>query len=67
MISQIAVSMLLAKHRAELAMAFAAKMQNPDPQDAKDLVEAVDDTVASMEREMDELAKGTGTSLDITV
>ncbi len=67
MVSTIAVSMLLARHRAELAMAFAAKMQNPDPKDAQDLVKAVNDTVAAVEREVDELARSSGGSLDITV
>lgn len=48
-------------------MAFAAKMQNPDPKDAQDLVNAVDETVAAVEREVQELARSSGGSVDIKV
>ena len=63
----IAVSVLLAKHRADVAMAYAAKMQGMNPDAAAKLLEAMTRSAEEFERTASEVAQGLGEALDITV
>lgn len=63
----LAVSVLLARHKADVALAFAAKMQDINPKAAQRLLEAFHDSADELERIAAEIAKGTGEELDITV
>ena len=63
----IAVSVLLAKHRADVAMAYAAKMQGMNPDAAAKLLEAMTRSAEEVERAAATVAKGMGEALDITV
>lgn len=63
----LAVSLMLARHKADVALAFAAKMQDINPKAARKVLEAFHDSADELERIAAEVAKGTGEELDITI
>lgn len=63
----IAVSAIIARHRADVAMAVAAKMMEMDMSAAQRLLETVSDSAAELERASVDIARGTGQVLDVTV
>lgn len=63
----IAVSAIIARHRADVAMAVAAKMMEMDMSAAKRLLETVSDSAAELEQASVDIARGTGQVLDVTV
>ena len=63
----LAVSVLLAKHKADVAMSAAAKMQDMNPKAAARLLETVSDSADELERIAAEVALGTGEVLDMLV
>ena len=63
----LAVSVLLARHKADVAMAVAARMVDMNPKAAQRLLETVSESADELERIAVEVATGTGDVLDITV
>lgn len=63
----IAVSAIIARHRADVAMAVAAKMKDMDMSAAQRLLETVSDSAAELEQASLDIARGTGQVLDVTV
>ena len=63
----LATSILLARHRADVAMAVAAKMAGMRPGAAERLMESVSDSADKLERSAGEVATETGKHLNIRV
>ena len=63
----LAVSSLLARHRADVAMAFAARVNDMNPQAAEQLLNSIRDNADDLERLAAQAAEGTGELLDIRV
>jgi len=63
----LATSLLLAKHKADVAMAVAARISNMNPSAARRLHEAVSESTDEVERVAAEVAKGAGEVLDVFV
>lgn len=63
----LAASMLLARHKADVAMAVAARMSEMNPRAAERLYEAISESSEELERIAAEVATGTGEFLDVFV
>jgi hypothetical protein len=63
----IAVSAIIARHRADVAMAVAAKMTDMNMSAAQRLLETVSDNAAELEQAAADIVRGTGQILDIAV
>lgn len=63
----IAVSAIIARHRADVAMAVAAKMKDMNMAAAQRLLETVSDSAAELEQAATEIVRGAGQILDVSV
>ncbi|MCT8974524.1 hypothetical protein [Microbaculum marinisediminis] len=63
----LAVSVLLARHKADVALAVAAKMMDMNPKAAERVLEAFHESADDLERIAADVAAGTGEVLDISV
>lgn len=63
----LAVSVLLAHHKADVALAVAAKMMDMNPKAAERVLEAFNESADELERIAADVAAGTGEVLDISV
>lgn len=63
----LAVSVLLARHKADVALAVAAKMMDMNPKAAERVLEAFNESADELERIAADVAAGTGEVLDISV
>jgi hypothetical protein len=62
-----AVSLLVAKQQAEIAMAAAARLMDVNAKAAREMVEMVDRSAAQLEKIAAETARGVGGNLDMSV
>ncbi|WP_436644115.1 hypothetical protein [Microbaculum sp. FT89] len=63
----LAVSVFLARHKADVALAVTAKMMDMNPKAAERVLEAFRESADELERIAADVAAGTGDVLDISV
>lgn len=63
----LAVSAMLAKYRADVAMSMAARMMQMDADAARTLVDTITESAETLEKVAAETAAGVGDVLDVSV